>query len=368
MKKKLHKFAEWLLKITTGAPAINNNKHIKGDKMAHTLEETFKKFGINGKIVNTKPGPILTTYEFEPVPGIRIDDIIAIEKSLNSESTCIFPIPRTPYIGITIPNINRQIIEIQPLLKNKEFVKSDYNLPVAIGVLTDGQPVYFDLSKMPHALIAGHKGSGKSVLLNSIMVSLISKFIPAELQFIIIDQKGVDFKPWENSKYTREYITNPKESVKSLERITEEINARFNILKQSNSDNIKDYNDKSKDKMPYLIIIIDELADLIIGNKEYFKSEFQKIFQQATATGIHLITATKRPDDNFIAEYIKGNFATRISFQAQSDTNSIITLGEPGAEKLLPFGDILFSENGRIPVRIHTPWINDNEIKTIIKG
>jgi S-DNA-T family DNA segregation ATPase FtsK/SpoIIIE len=248
-------------------------------------------------------------------------------------------------------------VSIKPLLESKEFSKSRFNLPIAFGVLTNGSPVYLDLSKMPHLLIGGRTGSGKSVFINSIISSLVHRFKSDQVKITIIDPKGIDFEKWAKSPYlSQPIVTDPTKAIKVLENIIPEMEKKYEQLNKSGSAVIQQYNEKSRDKMQYHIVIVDELADLMsIGGKRV-EIAIQNIVQKARAVGIHLVIATQRPDSDVITESVRSNFVTAMSFQARSINDSMAIIDEPGAEQLLPYGDMLFSEVGRKTIRIHTPY------------
>jgi S-DNA-T family DNA segregation ATPase FtsK/SpoIIIE len=296
-------------------------------------------------------------------------------------------------------NMNRQSVRFQSLITNPTFINSKYKLPLALGVDIGGNPMYFDLAKMPHLLIAGRTGSGKSVFVQSIIMSILYHFTPDKCKLLIVDPKGVDFTLWDNIPHlVTPILTDANASVNALKWSVMEMEERYKKLKDIGVQNIEGYNDaveklrnsgKKPTKqvavgtdpetgglefeeqeidlsdMPYMVVIIDEVADLMSVARKEVEACVQRLAQKARAAGIHLVAATQRPDTTVITGVIKANFPTRISFQARSNIDSMTTLGEKGAEQLLAFGDMLFSEAGRVPVRIHGALIENTEINKV---
>ncbi|MDR0726702.1 MAG: DUF87 domain-containing protein, partial [Rickettsiales bacterium] len=370
---------------------------------AGALETHFEEFGVYGKVMGIKPGPIVTLYEFQPDSGVRIakvtDTVKDMTRAMATENIRIAHIPRTNYIGIEMVNLNRQTLRFQSLITNPTFVNSKYKIPLALGVDIGGNPMYFDLAKMPHVMIAGRTGSGKSVFVQSIIMSILYHFTPDKCKLMMVDPKGVDFTLWENIPHMiTPVLTDANASVNALKWSVREMEERYKKLKDVGVQNIEGYNEavaKLRDSgqiitkqiavgtdpdtgellfedqevdlsdMPYLVIIIDEVADLMSVARKEVEACVQRLAQKARAAGIHLVLATQRPDTTVITGVIKANFPTRISFQARSNIDSMTTLGEKGAEQLLGFGDMLFSEAGRVPVRIHSAWIENKEVNRV---
>lgn len=371
---------------------------------AVSLEDHFEEFGVYGKVAGIKPGPIVTLYEFEPDTGMRIAKIIETVKDMTramaTENIRIAHIPRTNYIGVEMVNLNRQTVRFRGLVENPTFVNSKYRIPLALGVDIGGNPMYFDLAKMPHMLIAGRTGSGKSVFVQSIITSIVYHFTPDKCKLIIIDPKGVDFGFWDDIPHLITPIVklDPAAAVNALKWAVREMEERYKQLQLLNARNIESYNEMAAQKraagevltrqvavgtdpetgelefetqeidlsdMPYIVVVIDEVADLMSLARKEVEACVQRIAQKARAAGIHLVMATQRPDATTITGVIKANFPTRVSFQARSNIDSMTTLGEKGAEQLLACGDMLFSEAGRVPVRIHGAFISDEEMNTI---
>lgn len=371
---------------------------------ARSMEVKFSQYGVRGKVVGIKPGPIVTLYEFMPDDGTRMADVnktvTDMTRAMATESIRIAHIPRTQLIGVEMVNLTRQTVRYRGLLENPLFVESKYKIPLALGVDIGGNPMYFDLAKMPHMLVAGRTGSGKSVFVQSIITSIVYHFTPDKCKLIIIDPKGVDFGFWDDIPHLITPIVKlePEPAVNALKWAVREMEERYKQMQQLNARNIESYNEIAAQKrasgekltkqvavgtdeetgellfetqeidlsdLPYMVIIIDEVADLMSLARKEVEACVQRIAQKARAAGIHLVMATQRPDATTITGVIKANFPTRISFQARSRIDSVTCLGEGGAEQLLAMGDMLFSEAGRVPVRIHGAFIDDNELTRI---
>ena len=371
---------------------------------AEAMEIHFAEYGVNGKVMGIHPGPIVTLYEFMPDSGTRMVDVSKTVKDMTramaTENIRIAHIPSTQLIGVEMVNLKRQTVRYRGLIDNNLFINSKYKIPLALGVDIGGNPMYFDLAKMPHMLIAGRTGSGKSVFVQSIITSIVYHFTPDKCKLIIIDPKGVDFGFWDDIPHLITPIVklDPAAAVNALKWAVREMEERYKQLQLVNARNIESYNEIVAAKreagetltrqvavgtdpetgelefetqevdlsdMPYIVIIIDEVADLMALARKEVEACVQRIAQKARAAGIHLVMATQRPDATTITGVIKANFPTRISFQARSAIDSITTLGEKGAENLLACGDMLFSEAGRVPVRIHGAFIADEELAEI---
>ena len=371
---------------------------------ARNMETHFAEYGVYGRVVGIKPGPIVTLYEFEPDTGMRIAKITETVKDMTramaTENIRIAHIPRTNVVGVEMVNIKPQTVRFRGLIEDTMFTESKYKIPLALGVGIGGNPMYFDLAKMPHMLIAGRTGSGKSVFVQSIITSIVYHFTPDKCKLMIIDPKGVDFGFWDDIPHLITPIVklDPGAAVNALKWAVREMEERYKQLQVLNARNIESYNELAAEKrnsgekltkqvavgtdpetgellfesqevdlsdMPYIVIVIDEVADLMSLARKDVEACVQRIAQKARAAGIHLVMATQRPDATTITGVIKANFPTRVSFQARSRIDSTTTLGEGGAEQLLSCGDMLFSEAGRVPVRIHGAFINDDELNRI---
>ena len=371
---------------------------------ARAMEIHFAEYGVNGHVVGIRPGPIVTLYEFKPDSGVRMVDINKTVKDMTramaTENIRIAHIPRTELIGVEMVNLNRQTVRFQGLVADDAFVNSKYKIPLALGVDIGGNPMYFDLAKMPHVLIAGRTGSGKSVFVQSIIMSVLYHFTPDKCKLMIIDPKGVDFGFWDDIPHLITPIIklDPNAAVNALKWSVQEMELRYKRLLDFGVQNIEAYNEVVAAKraagevvtkqvavgtneetgeleyetqtvdlsdMAYLVIVIDEVADLMGVARKEVEACVQRLAQKARAAGIHLVMATQRPDATTITGVIKANFPTRISFQARSNIDSMTTLGEKGAETLLACGDMLFSEAGRVPVRIHGAFIEPAEMTRV---
>ena len=371
---------------------------------ARNMETHFAEYGVYGRVVGIKPGPIVTLYEFEPDTGMRIAKITETVKDMTramaTENIRIAHIPRTNFVGVEMVNIKRQTVRFRGLVENPIFIESKYKIPLALGVDIGGNPMYFDLAKMPHMLIAGRTGSGKSVFVQSIITSIVYHFTPDKCKLMIIDPKGVDFGFWDDIPHLITPIVklDPAAAVNALKWAVREMEERYKQLQVLNARNIESYNEIAAQKresgekitkqvavgtdpetgellfetqevdlsdMSYIVIVIDEVADLMSLARKDVEACVQRIAQKARAAGIHLVMATQRPDATTITVVIKANFPTRVSFQARRRIDSATTLGEGGAEQLLSCGDMLFSEAGRVPVRIHGAFIDDGELNRI---
>ena len=373
-------------------------------RQAALLETHFAEYGVYGKVENIKPGPIVTLYEFLPDAGMRIarisDTVKDMTRAMATQSIRIAPLPCSNYIGVEIANVNPHVVRFRDLVENDVFVNSKYKIPLGLGVNIGGEPMYFDLAKMPHMLVAGRTGSGKSVFVQSIITSIVYHFTPDKCKLIIIDPKGVDFGFWDDIPHLITPIVKlePEPAVNALKWAVREMEARYKQLQLLNAQNIEQYNAAAAKKrengetltrqvavgtdeetgellfetqevdlsdMPYIVIVIDEVADLMSVARKDVEACVQRIAQKARAAGIHLIMATQRPSADVITGVIKANFPTRLSFQASSVIDSMTTLGTKGAEQLLGRGDMLFSEGGKAPVRIHAALIDNDELERI---
>lgn len=373
-------------------------------RQAAMLETHFAEYGVYGKVENIKPGPIVTLYEFLPDAGMRIarisDTVKDMTRAMATASIRIAPLPCSNYIGVEVANIDPHMVRYRDLMENDIFVNSKYKIPLGLGVNIGGEPMYFDLAKMPHMLVAGRTGSGKSVFVQSIITSIVYHFTPDKCKLIIIDPKGVDFGFWDDIPHLITPIVklDPVPAVNALKWAVREMDDRYKQLQLLNAQNIEQYNAAAAKKrdagetltrqvavgkddvtgemlfetqevdlsdMPYIVIIIDEVADLMSVARKEVEACVQRIAQKARAAGIHLVMATQRPDATTITGVIKANFPTRLSFQASSVVDSMTTLGTKGAEQLLGRGDMLFSEGGKAPVRIHAALIDNDELERI---
>jgi S-DNA-T family DNA segregation ATPase FtsK/SpoIIIE len=381
------------------------------------LEKKLADFGVEAKVSEVKPGPVIAMYELEPAPGIKINRITNLSDdlamALKAQSVRIIaPIPGKSVIGIEIPNHERDVVHLKDVVDNEGFINAKFKLPIALGVDIIGTPVTTDLARMPHLLIAGTTGSGKSVSLNAMICSILFKTNPDDVKFLMIDPKRLELSAYEGIPHLlHPVVVNPKKASQVLKWSVEEMERRYKIISTAGVKSIEKYNKliekdllaadgtlltpgetKTKDaktvatdtfqqpgeetsgaddipvKLPYIVIIIDELADLMMVAQRNVEESLARLAQMARAAGIHLILATQRPSVDVITGIIKANFPTRISFQVSSKVDSRTILDKLGAEKLLGAGDMLFVPPGTSKMmRIHGPYVSDREIKTIVE-
>ncbi|MDD5722932.1 MAG: DNA translocase FtsK 4TM domain-containing protein [Syntrophales bacterium] len=363
------------------------------------LEKKLADFGVEGNVTEVKPGPVVTMYELEPAAGVKINKITNLSDdlalALKAQSIRIVaPIPGKAAIGIEIPNQEREPVYLRDVLDSEEFLESKYRLPIALGKNIMGKTVIADLAAMPHLLIAGTTGSGKSVSLNAMICSILFKATPDEVKFIMIDPKRLELSGYEGLPHLlHPVVVNPKEASQALKWTVDEMERRYAVIAGAGVKSIERYNrmvEKQQDmlkkqllgspappsgeeggaapeKLPYIIVIIDELADLMMVAQRNVETSLARLAQMARAAGIHLILATQRPSVDVITGVIKANFPTRISFQVSSRVDSRTILDELGAEKLLGAGDMLFVPPGTSKlVRIHGAFVSDGEISKIV--
>ena len=363
-------------------PATQSLEEINRKKIL--IKKTLEEHGIEVSVDQVKSGPSVTMYGLSPGYGnskrVRVDHILAREKDLalalaSPNIRFQSPVPGESLVGIEIPNNNSTIVGLRNLLfdKNNEKVFSQAPLPIALGTGSDNQPLYCDLTKLPHLLVAGATGSGKSVCINSIISGFIMKKSPDDLRLIMIDPKRVELTPYSGIPHLlTDPIVEPSESIKALKLMIEEMTLRFKVLEASNSKNIATFNSKQdaikKPRMPYIVIIVDELADLMLSSSNEVEKLLVRLAQLGRATGIHLIVATQRPSVDIVTGLIKANFPSRISFSVTSQIDSRTIIDSPGAEKLLGKGDMLFVPiDNPTPKRAQGILISDNEIDRLVK-
>ncbi len=337
---------------------------------AEFMEKILLDFGIDGKIKTINNGPVVSLYEFEPAPGVKVSKIINLSEDLarntSSTSTRVSVIPGKNTVGIEIPNEEREGVSLREIISNDKFQKKDVRLPIALGKSISGMPIVGDLTSMPHLLIAGTTGSGKSVCINTIIVSLLYKLSPDLCKFILIDPKMLELSTYEGIPHLlTPVITDAKKATSALSWTVKEMNSRYKLMSKVGVRNIDSYNTKHKLKMPYIVVVVDEMSDLMLVAGKEIENYIQKLSQMARAAGIHIIMATQRPSVDVITGTIKANFPTRISFQVSSKIDSRTILGEQGAEQLLGKGDMLFMSSANRIVRIHGPYVSEQEIEEI---
>lgn len=385
-----------------------NTQHLSQkelEKIAARLEEVLQEFGVSGKIVRIRPGPVVTLYELEPAPGTKTARVIGlsddIARSMSAVSVRIAVVPGSNTIGIELPNATREIVYLRDLLESDDFKNSKAALTISLGKDIGGKNTYADLAKMPHLLVAGTTGSGKSVGVNSMIISLLYKMRPEECKLIMIDPKMLEFTMYNGIPHLlTPVITDPAKAVIGLKWAVKEMEDRYRAMAQLNVRNITGYNQRLEElrasgekitrtvqtgfdmetgkpifeeqeldltPMPYIVIVVDEMADLMLVAGKDVEAAIQRLAQMARAAGIHLIMSTQRPSVDVITGTIKANFPTRISYQVTSKIDSRTILGEQGAEQLLGMGDMLYMPAGQRPLRVHAPFVKDSEVEKIVE-
>ena len=334
------------------------------------MEKILLDFGIKGKITKINNGPVVSLYEFEPAPGIKVSKIMNlsddIARNTSSVSTRVSIMPGKNTIGIEIPNSKRDSVILSEIISSNNFNKKEIKLPIALGKSISGNPIVVDLASMPHLLVAGTTGSGKSVCINGIIVSLLYKHSPDNCKFILIDPKMLELSSYEGIPHLlTPVITEAKKATMALGWIVQEMENRYKLMTSEGVRNIDGYNQKHKLKMPYIVVVVDEMSDLMLVSGKEIESYVQKLSAMARAAGIHIIMATQRPSVDVITGTIKANFPTRISFQVSSKIDSKTILGEQGAEQLLGKGDMLFMSSANKIFRIHGPYVSESEVEKI---
>ena len=345
-----------------------NSSEIKINE--NILEKILLDFGVEGKIKKISHGPVVTLNEFEPAPGVKVSKIINLSEDIarntSSESARIATIPGSSSVGIELPKSFRENVYLSEIISSNDFSKKNIKLPIALGKSISGLPITGDLSSMLHLLIAGTTGSGKSVCINSIILSLLYRHPPEKCKFILIDPKMLELSTYEGIPHLLcPVITEAKRAASVLGWVVKEMESRYRLMTRVGVRNIDGYNEKHKVSMPYIVVIVDEMSDLMLVAGKEIENYIQKLSQMARAAGIHIIMATQRPSVDVITGTIKANFPTRISFQVTSKIDSRTILGEQGAEQLLGNGDMLFMSSANRIVRIHAPYVSENEIEKI---
>jgi S-DNA-T family DNA segregation ATPase FtsK/SpoIIIE len=347
------------------------------------LEKKLEDFGVQGRVVEVAPGPVITTFEYEPAPGVKINKIVTLTDDLALAMRAISirivaPIPGKAVIGIEVPNTNRQVVRFKEVIASSAFEKSKSKLSLCLGKDIVGNPVVAELEKMPHLLIAGATGTGKSVALNAMICSLLYKSKPDEVKIIMVDPKRIELSSYDGIPHLiTPVVTNPKKATNALFWAVREMERRYELLSEIGARNIKQYNNKVAkaqkpvdkeplEKLPYIVIVIDELADLMMVGSRDVEVALTRLAQMARAAGIHLILATQRPSVDVLTGIIKANFPTRLTFQVSSRTDSRTIIDTVGAENLLGSGDMLFLPPGTAKLqRIHGAYISETELSQI---
>jgi len=377
-KKKEVKRNENIFKLPTTNfleknPDLKNKKNIDDSELTKNsefLEKILLDFGVEGKIKRISYGPVVTLYEFEPASGIKVSKIVNladdIARNTSSVSARLATIPGKNTIGIEIPNPKRENVFLNEVIADEKFNKRDIKLPIALGKSISGIPIISDLYAMPHLLIAGTTGSGKSVCINTIILSLLYKYTPEKCNLILIDPKMLELSAYEGIPHLLcPVITEAKKATAALGWAVKEMESRYKLMTSVGVKNIDGYNSKHKKHMPYIVVVVDEMSDLMLIAGKEIENYIQRLSQMARAAGIHIIMATQRPSVDVITGTIKANFPTRISFQVSSKIDSRTILGEQGAEQLLGKGDMLFMSSANKIVRIHGPYVSESEIEKV---
>ena len=357
-----------LLKLPTKNESENLNKSENNDPKF--LEKILLDFGVNGNIKKISHGPVVTLNEFEPAAGVKVSKIINlsddIARNTSSESARISTIPGSNTVGIELPNLTRENVFLSEIINYTDFKKREVKLPIALGKNISGTPIVGDLASMPHLLIAGTTGSGKSVCINTIILSLLYRHTPDKCKFILIDPKMLELSTYEGVPHLLcPVITEAKKAASVLGWVVKEMESRYRLMTKEGVRNIDGYNAKHKLPMPYIVVVVDEMSDLMLVAGKEIENYIQKLSQMARAAGIHIIMATQRPSVDVITGTLKANFPTSVSFQVTSKIDSRTILGEQGAEQLLGKGDMLYMSSANKIVRIHAPYVSENEIEKI---
>ena len=357
---------------TSNSFSKNSIEHEKIKANSILLEKVFEDFNIDIEVVNVKLGPVVTLLEILPAAGIKINTIINlagdISRSMGVGAVRISQIFGTQYLGVEVPNEKREVVTIKELLSNSNFKNTLFKIPLCIGKDISGNIEVIDLSKTPHLLVAGTTGSGKSVFINTLLASILYKFSPEELRLILIDPKMLELSVYNDIAHLlTPVVTEPKKAIIALKWVCKEMERRYSLMNEENTRSLEGYNEKSIEKLPYIVVFIDEMADLMMTAGKEVEHHVQRLAQMARACGIHLVMATQRPSVDIITGSIKANFPSRISFQVASKYDSRTVLGEIGAEQLLGNGDMLMSKNGGNLIRYQSAFISDNEVNKLIK-
>ena len=374
---KSEKKSEYLspsLEILDSNNALAKKKLDKENIKANSdlLERVFQDFNIEIQVINVKHGPVVTLFEILPAAGIKINTIINladdISRSMGVGAVRIAQIYGTQYLGVEVPNDQRETVTIKELLINENFKNTSSKIPICIGKDISGNIEVIDLSKTPHLLVAGTTGSGKSVFINTLLASILYKFSPKDLRLILIDPKMLELSVYNDIAHLlTPVVTEPKKAIIALKWVCKEMERRYSLMNEENTRSLEGYNEKSIEKLPYIVVFIDEMADLMMTAGKEVEHYVQRLAQMARACGIHLVMATQRPSVDIITGSIKANFPSRISFQVASKYDSRTVLGEIGAEQLLGNGDMLMSKNGGNIIRYQSAFISDNEVNKLIK-
>ena len=394
------------LSLLSNPAAIQRHSlsHEALEENARMLESVLDDYGVKGQITSIRPGPVVTMYELEPAPGLKASRVIGlsddIARSMSALSARVSTVPGRTVIGIELPNSVREKVVLREILAARDFGDSSMRLPLALGKDIGGEPIIANLAKMPHLLIAGTTGSGKSVAINTMILSLLYKLSPDECRLIMIDPKMLELSVYDGIPHLLSpVVTDPKKAVVALKWVVSEMEERYRKMSKTGVRNIEGFNGRVREALarnemfkrtiqtgfdddtgepvfeteefapvtlPYIVVVVDEMADLMMVAGKEIEACIQRLAQMARASGIHLIMATQRPSVDVITGTIKANFPTRISFQVTSRIDSRTILGEQGAEQLLGMGDMLYMAGGGKVSRIHGPFVSDEEVEEIV--
>uniref|UniRef100_UPI001C1F91F8 DNA translocase FtsK n=1 Tax=Alkalihalobacterium elongatum TaxID=2675466 RepID=UPI001C1F91F8 len=348
------------------------------NEQGETLEQTLQNFNVSAKVVHVTKGPSVTRFEIQPAPGVKVSKITSLTDDIKlclaaKDIRMEAPIPGKHAIGIEVPNQKSDPVFLREILRRGVFQKGS-PLTVALGLDISGQPIVTDLAKMPHGLVAGATGSGKSVCINSVLVSLLYKATPDQVKLLLVDPKMVELAPYNELPHlVTPVITDAKQATAALKWVVAEMERRYELFSQQGVRDIRRYNDlyseePDKPALPYIVVVIDELADLMMVSPQDVEEAICRIAQKARACGIHLLIATQRPSVDVITGLIKANIPTRIAFSVSSQVDSRTIIDMSGAERLLGKGDMLFHENGTAkPIRVQGTFVSDEEIERVIE-
>ncbi len=352
------------------AEKVDKNVYLKISKQ---LEQKLKNFGVSGKVVGISPGPVVTTYEYSPAPGIKINKIVGLADDLalglKAQSVRVIgSVPGKSALGIEIPNDVRQVVYIRELLASERFKNNRAKLAIVLGLDVVGTPIIADLSRMPHLLIAGATGAGKSVAINSIIASILFNATPEEVRFLMIDPKRIELSGYEGIPHLlHPVVVEPKLASRALLWAVREMERRYRLLEEARVKSFDTFNEVAEEKLPYIVVIVDELADLMMVASKDVEGAIARLAQMARAAGIHLILATQRPSVDVLTGLIKANFPTRIAFKVSSKVDSRTIIDGSGAEHLLGMGDMLFMPPGSATIkRVHGAYISEQETTELV--
>ena len=384
------------------SPPPENQRSYDRDSLlmnSRILEKKLADFGVNGRVVRVHPGPVITMYEFEPAPGIKVNRIVNLNNDLAMALRAISiriiaPLPGKSVVGIEVPNPDRETVYLREMVDSAPFRKTKGKLAVAMGKDIFGNPVTSDLAKMPHLLVAGSTGTGKSVFLNGLLCSLLYRATPDELKLLMIDPKMLELSIYDGIPHLiADVVTSPKRAAAALQGVVRKMEERYQMMSATGVRNIDQFNEKARKQLaegeefftlkpkpgqvegdeiewqtlPYIVVVIDELADLMMSSAKEVEQSLQRLAQMARAAGIHLVLATQRPSVDVLTGVIKANFPARVSFQVSSGTDSRTILDQTGADDLLGMGDMLFLPPGTAVLqRLHGPFVNEDEVHDLV--